>query len=63
MRPLPSSASVNSTSVFSLQEPPKLAKGAAKPSSSSKDGGGESTEEVMKVGTALVMVQAPVPPA
>lgn len=46
------------TSLFPLQETPKLAKGTAKPSSSGKDGGGESTEEVMKVGPALVTVQA-----
>ncbi|EPY76676.1 serine/threonine-protein phosphatase 2A regulatory subunit delta isoform [Camelus ferus] len=39
------------------KEPPKLAKGTAKPSSSGKDGGGESTEEVMNLGTALVTVQ------
>ncbi|KAG8512102.1 hypothetical protein J0S82_011232 [Galemys pyrenaicus] len=49
-------ASANSTSIFSLQEPPKLAKGTAKPSSSGKDGGGESTEEVMNMGSALVVV-------
>lgn len=47
------------TSIFPLQETPKLAKGTTKPSSSGKDGGGESAEEVMKVGTALVTVQAP----
>ncbi|KAK7815502.1 hypothetical protein U0070_005614 [Myodes glareolus] len=28
------------------KEPPKLAKGTAKPSSSSKDGGGENADEV-----------------
>lgn len=45
------------------KEPPKLAKGAAKPSSSGKDGGGENTEEVMNMGAALVMLQAPAPTA
>lgn len=46
------------TSIFPLQETPKLAKGTAKPSSSGKDGGGESAEEVTEVGAALVTVQA-----
>lgn len=45
--------------IFSQQEPPKLAKGTAKPSSSGKDGGGDNAEEVMNIGIALVVVQMP----
>lgn len=44
-------ASANSTSC-SPQEPPKLPKGTAKPGSSGKDGGSESTEEVRNEDTS-----------
>lgn len=47
-------ASTNPNSIFPQQEPSKLAKGTAKPSSSSKDGGGENTDEVRMVHMALL---------